>query len=42
MRTFNYGNVDDFQWLFKDYINNGNLEELYDKLDIIVNKTIKA
>jgi hypothetical protein len=32
---------EDYKW---DYVilNNGNLEELYDKLDIIVNKTIKA
>ena len=43
MRTFNYGNVDDFQWLFKDYINNGNLEGIkrilpYTELSKIKNK----
>jgi len=43
MRIFNYGNVDDFQWLFNDYISNSNLEGIkrilpYTELSGIKNK----
>jgi len=43
MRIFNYGNVDDFEWLFRNYIDNGNLEGMkrilpYTELSEIKNK----